>query len=254
MIESMPVWCCEHKSKCKWQGFALHQGLAWGEVPKGTEWRKWHDQQCGGGLIQGYVLASSTERKTAGDPLPMQGVDMEPKAVDPDSEKGIHRKYEVRRTDGSSDPGRKHHTCTYFVLDLKHDRYSIPALRAYAEACKDAYPALAKDLLGVVNNVPTSVRRYDDGESVPTPDGEMDRKLLLDDLRPGAGSGGVPNLEGAGTNYVADHESQPRQFKFANGRRVWVTSEGFLDTDFGPLAPAPTRSAAPTEGADHDRV
>lgn len=39
----------------------------------------------------------------------------------------------------------------------------------------------------------------------------------------------------AGSNYVADHESQPKQFKFSNGRRVWITSEGFLDTDFSPL-------------------
>lgn len=50
------VWCCEHKAKCKWQGFALHQGLAWGEVPKlfpgYRDWRSVHDQECGGRLIQ----------------------------------------------------------------------------------------------------------------------------------------------------------------------------------------------------------
>ena len=46
------VWCCEKKSKCKWQGFALYQGLAWGKVPENTEWRKWHDRECGGRLIQ----------------------------------------------------------------------------------------------------------------------------------------------------------------------------------------------------------
>jgi len=50
-----------------------------------------------------------------------------------------------------------------------------------------------------------------------------------------------------GTNYVADHESQPRQFKFANGRRVWITAEGYLDTDFGPLVETPP---APAPGAD----
>lgn len=40
-----------------------------------------------------------------------------------------------------------------------------------------------------------------------------------------------------GTNYIADHESRPKQFKFENGRRVWITNEGYLDTDFGILQP-----------------
>ncbi len=44
----------------------------------------------------------------------------------------------------------------------------------------------------------------------------------------------------AESNYVADHESEPKQFKFANGRRVWITSEGYLNTDFGPMAPGST--------------
>lgn len=47
------VWCCEHRFKCKWQGFMLHQGLGWGTIPNETdEWRKWHDRECGGRLIQ----------------------------------------------------------------------------------------------------------------------------------------------------------------------------------------------------------
>ena len=42
---------CEHKHKCKWQGFALHQGLGWGNPPPASHpWRKWHDQECGGQL------------------------------------------------------------------------------------------------------------------------------------------------------------------------------------------------------------
>ena len=48
-----PVWCCEHRYKCKWQAFALYQGLAWGTIlPETNEWRKWHDKECGGRLIQ----------------------------------------------------------------------------------------------------------------------------------------------------------------------------------------------------------
>jgi hypothetical protein len=32
------------------------------------------------------------------------------------------------------------------VLDLKHDRFAGPALRAYADACEAEYPLLARDL------------------------------------------------------------------------------------------------------------
>lgn len=51
------VWCCERMAQCNWQGFALHQGLAWGTVPPKHEaitndWRTWHDRECGGRLIQ----------------------------------------------------------------------------------------------------------------------------------------------------------------------------------------------------------
>lgn len=63
-----------------------------------------------------------------------------------DSERGLYRKYEVTRTDGSSDPGGKHHNCRYFVLDLDHDDYASAALIAYADACENEYPALAADL------------------------------------------------------------------------------------------------------------
>lgn len=46
------VWCCTEKSKCKWQAFALHQGLAWGEVPgKDNPWRQFHDVECPGKLV-----------------------------------------------------------------------------------------------------------------------------------------------------------------------------------------------------------
>lgn len=47
------VWCCERHSGCKWQGFALYQGLSWGKIPHETNiWRKRHDQICKGKLIQ----------------------------------------------------------------------------------------------------------------------------------------------------------------------------------------------------------
>lgn len=63
---------------------------------------------------------------------------------------GIYHKFEVNRTDGSSKPGGKHEHCAYFVLDLEHDPFSMPALLAYADACEAVFPDLASDLRRIV--------------------------------------------------------------------------------------------------------
>lgn len=63
-----------------------------------------------------------------------------------DKTRGLYNKFRVDRTDGSSEPGGKHHQCEYFVLDLTHDKYAMAALRAYASACENEYPLLAADL------------------------------------------------------------------------------------------------------------
>jgi hypothetical protein len=63
-----------------------------------------------------------------------------------DTNRGLYRKFEIRRTDGSSKPGGKHANCSYFVLDLTHDPFALPALRAYAEACRETHPYLATEL------------------------------------------------------------------------------------------------------------
>jgi hypothetical protein len=65
-----------------------------------------------------------------------------------DKSKGLYNKFNVERTDGKSEVGQKHFRCDYFVLDLTgdHDPFALPALKAYAEACKDEYPALYVDL------------------------------------------------------------------------------------------------------------
>lgn len=60
---------------------------------------------------------------------------------------GLYDKYEVRRTDGKSAPGEKHHGCRHFVLDLAHDPFAVPAISAYRAACEDKHPKLAADLL-----------------------------------------------------------------------------------------------------------
>jgi hypothetical protein len=59
---------------------------------------------------------------------------------------GLYGKFRVERTDGKSAPGEKHEGCRYFVLDLDHDPFALPALRAYERACAARYPALSQDL------------------------------------------------------------------------------------------------------------
>lgn len=68
--------------------------------------------------------------------------------------RGIYRKYIVERTDGSSGPGGKHEHCRYFVLDLAHDPFALPALRAYAKACEKTHPILATDLRLILASSP----------------------------------------------------------------------------------------------------
>lgn len=57
-------------------------------------------------------------------------------------------RYQVTRTDGTSDPGERHATCFLFVLDLDHDPFARAALAAYADAAEATHPTLAADLRG----------------------------------------------------------------------------------------------------------
>ncbi len=59
---------------------------------------------------------------------------------------GLYPKFHVGRTDLSHLPGRKHHGCEYFVLDLTHDKHARAALLAYADSCESEFPILAADL------------------------------------------------------------------------------------------------------------
>lgn len=56
---------------------------------------------------------------------------------------GLHRKYSVRRL---NDDAGKHHECEFFVLDWLHDKFAVPAMRAYADACEVEFPVLADEL------------------------------------------------------------------------------------------------------------
>lgn len=70
-----------------------------------------------------------------------------------DKQKGLYEKYIVKRTDGSSKKGGKHHDCVYFVIDTTHDKFAYFALNAYAEACKSEYPLLAEDLMNITKTM-----------------------------------------------------------------------------------------------------
>ena len=64
-----------------------------------------------------------------------------------DPKKGFYLKFTVNRVDGRDRKiGDKHYACDYLVLDFQHDPFAVPAIRAYAAACENEYPALAADL------------------------------------------------------------------------------------------------------------
>ena len=71
---------------------------------------------------------------------------------DADKTKGLYRKFNVERTDGSSGPGGKHEHCRYYVLDLDHDPHAPAAIRAYADSCRSDYLVLAADLDAIFPN------------------------------------------------------------------------------------------------------
>ena len=63
--------------------------------------------------------------------------------------KGLYNKFTVTRNDNSE----KHANCSYFVIDLEHDKFAIPALQAYKEACSSDYPKLSSDLDSLINQL-----------------------------------------------------------------------------------------------------
>lgn len=73
-----------------------------------------------------------------------------------DPTRGLYHKFNVTRTDGTSEPGGKHDGCDYFVLDLTHDAFALPALIAYERACRAQFPMLADDLYQKVDAMLTA--------------------------------------------------------------------------------------------------
>lgn len=65
------------------------------------------------------------------------------------AQEGLIDKFRVQRTDGRDAVGERHHGCRYFVLDLDHDAFAIPAIESYANACVEVYPVLARELRSI---------------------------------------------------------------------------------------------------------
>lgn len=77
---------------------------------------------------------------------------------------GLYPKYIVQRTDGKDKPGEKHSGCQYFVLDLTHDPHALTAMHAYAVACEESNPKLARELFEEVR-IMHGAQILGDGES-----------------------------------------------------------------------------------------
>jgi hypothetical protein len=106
---------------------------------------RWQAYPYGGDMIAGDC-SSVAEGKAAVE----RAIGVSVAEPAPDEHRGVYRKFDVRRTDGSSAPGGKHAECSYFVLDLEHDPFAAPALRAYAAACHDTHRDLAQDIREVI--------------------------------------------------------------------------------------------------------
>lgn len=82
----------------------------------------------------------------------------------PAEQQGLFRKFDVRRVDGSDQPGGKHHGCHYYVLDLNHDQHAPAAMRAYAAACRATHPHLADDIEAEFGAAPQASREVPEGD------------------------------------------------------------------------------------------
>lgn len=95
------------------------------------------------GFHKGFQAAMDNKRESL-QPVSSSLPERDP--TKPAEQQGIFRKFDVRHTDGSSEPGGKHHGCEYFVLDVDHDRHAKAALNAYVLSCQISHPKLAKDM------------------------------------------------------------------------------------------------------------
>jgi hypothetical protein len=93
-----------------------------------------------------------------------------------DKKRGLYGKYQVSRVDGKDLQGAKHYGCKLFILDYTDDPFARPALAEYAQAAKEEYPLLAKDLLDALKAV--GYEHKSRGRIVVTP--EMVKVRIVD--------------------------------------------------------------------------
>lgn len=94
---------------------------------------------------RGTASKVATALNAATAPQPAQALPERDPALFTEQQ-GLFHKFDVRRVDGSDQPGGKHHGCRYYVIDVDHDPHAAAALGAYANACQSTSPALARDL------------------------------------------------------------------------------------------------------------
>lgn len=70
-----------------------------------------------------------------------------------DKRNRLQQKYYVERIDERDRADGDRSDSKYFVLDYVHDRYSIPALEAYAQACYRDYPNLSEEIRALVQEL-----------------------------------------------------------------------------------------------------
>lgn len=115
------------------------------------------------------LLVASPVEQFAPSPLTERDYDLH------EHEQGLYSKFDVRRVDGSSEPGGKHHDCEYFVLDMTHNQHARAALRAYADACASTHPELSADLIARYALAP-----IEQPAAAPIPEDCDVRNILLD--------------------------------------------------------------------------
>lgn len=108
--------------------------------------------------IEEAFNAGKRAQSVAKDSEPMLCSFPERDPTKPAEQQGLIRKFIVTRVDGNDAPGRKHHGCEYFVLDIDHDIHAAAALRAYAEACKGSHPQLSAELIDKFGGQPAPKR------------------------------------------------------------------------------------------------
>ena len=115
---------------------------------------------------------------------------------------GIYNKFNVTRTDGRDAPGEKHHGAQYFVLNISTDPFAIPALAAYAEACKSEYTPLATDIQNLIGKKLLASSEYITVPEVTLPGGLVVPSFKVAKYLCSRGASDIPVSNATGAPWV----------------------------------------------------